>query len=120
MVPSCPLGHLWPSPPTTDLKEARELAQTLIRLNEERPYCDLNAALRQDCGRFIDGAALQIAYALLATPSEREILEKAARVALKEGVAFMDSNPVSDPEGTLTAAIQAIRALSPPSQGGGK
>jgi hypothetical protein len=38
-------------------------------------------------------------------------LEEAAKVALKAGVQFMDTSPVSDPEGTLATAIQAIRAL---------
>ena len=40
-------------------------------------------------------------------------LEEACRAAMKAGVAFMDSSPVSDPEGTLTSTIQAIRSLSP-------
>ncbi len=39
-------------------------------------------------------------------------LEEAAKVGMKAGVAFMDSSPVSDPEGTLVAAMQAIRALT--------
>lgn len=37
--------------------------------------------------------------------------EEAARAAMKAGVAFMDSSPVADPEGTLMAVVKAIHAL---------
>ena len=108
MVPSCPLGHLWPSPPTTE--EAREAAQREADwLREEVSNTDWPATMRVRFAHIANAI-----YALLATPSEREILEKAARVA--EGYFYLSDGFEQWHAGERIA--KAIRALSPPSQGG--
>lgn len=85
-------------PPVLD--EAMEAAQRIV---EHQPN-------KHDWGYTKE--VLLVARALLSLRSERDaVLEEAAKVAMKAGVAFMDSSPVSDPEGTLVSAIQAIRAL---------
>jgi hypothetical protein len=42
----------------------------------------------------------------------RQAFEEAAMAAMKAGLRFVDASPVSDPEGTLMAAVRAIRGLS--------